>query len=83
MCYTISSLQKKDIWEILPETIHTYYNFVKGMLLAYLIMGILNSIGLAVIGIPNSIANGFITSILTFIPYVGIIVSSLLPIAIS
>jgi len=53
------------------------------MLLAYLIMGILNSIGLAVIGIPNSIANGFITSILTFIPYVGIIISSLLPIAIS
>jgi predicted PurR-regulated permease PerM len=33
--------------EILIETIHAYYNFIKGMLLVYLIVGILNSIGLA------------------------------------
>lgn len=77
------SNKKNDIQEILKETIHTYYNFVKGMLLVYLIVGILNSIGLAIIGIPNPIAFGFIASILTFIPYVGIIISSLLPIAIS
>ncbi len=77
------SNKKNDIREILTETIHTYYNFVKGMLLVYLIVGILNSIGLAIMGIPNPIAYGFIASILTFIPYVGIIISSLLPIAIS
>ena len=75
--------KKKDISEILTETINTYYNFVKGMLLVYLIVGVLNSIGLAIIGIPNPIAFGFIASILTFIPYIGIIISSLLPVAIS
>lgn len=75
--------KKKTIHEILTETIISYYNFVKGMLLVYLIVGILNSIGLAIIGIPHPIAFGFIASILTFIPYVGIIISSLLPIVIS
>lgn len=77
------SNKKNDIREVLTETINTYYNFVKGMLLVYLIVGILNSIGLAILGIPNPIAYGFIASILTFIPYIGIIISSLLPIAIS
>lgn len=75
--------RKKTIHEILVETIHTYYNFIKGMLLVYLIVGLLNSIGLAIIGIPHPFLFGFIASILTFIPYIGIMISSLLPIAIS
>jgi len=53
------------------------------MLLVYLIVGVLNSIGLAIVGIPHPFLFGFIASVLTFIPYVGIIISSLLPIAIS
>jgi predicted PurR-regulated permease PerM len=75
--------RKKIIHEILIETIHAYYNFIKGMLLVYLIVGILNSLGLAIIGIPHPFLFGFIASILTFIPYVGIMISALLPIAIS
>ena len=51
--------------------------------MVYLVVGILNSIGLAIIGIPHPILFGFTASILTFIPYVGILISSLLPIAIS
>ena len=43
----------------------------------------LNSIGLLLIGVPNPFLFGFTASILTFIPYVGIIASSLLPIMIS
>lgn len=82
--YHIFPTEKKEIIrEILVETIHTYYNFIKGMLLVYLIVGILNSVGLAILGIPHPFLFGFIASILTFIPYVGIIISSLLPITIS
>jgi predicted PurR-regulated permease PerM len=82
--YHIFPSEKKEIIrEILVETIHAYYNFIKGMLLVYLIVGILNSIGLAIIGIPHPFLFGFIASILTFIPYVGIIISSLLPITVS
>jgi predicted PurR-regulated permease PerM len=75
--------KRKIIHEILIETIHAYYNFIKGMLLVYLIVGILNSIGLAIIGVPHPFLFGFIASILTFIPYVGIMIASLLPIMIA
>jgi predicted PurR-regulated permease PerM len=75
--------RKETIREILTETIHAYYNFIKGMLIVYIIVGTLNSIGLAIVGIPHPVLFGFIASILTFIPYIGILISSLLPIAIS
>ena len=75
--------KKMTIHEILVETIHEYYNFIKGMLLVYLIVGILNSVGLAFIGVPHPFLFGFIASILTFIPYIGIFISSLLPIVVS
>ncbi len=82
--YEVFPPEKKEIiYEILVETIHAYYNFIKGMLLVYLIVGTLNSLGLLLIGVPHPFLFGFLASILTFIPYVGIIVSSLLPITIS
>ncbi len=74
---------KASLEEIISMTINTYYNFIKGMALVYLLVGILNSIGLLVLGIPHAILFGFIASILTFVPYVGIIAGSLLPIAIA
>jgi predicted PurR-regulated permease PerM len=82
--YLLFPLDKKEmIHEIIIETIHEYYKFIKGMLVVYTIVGILNSIGLAIIGIPYPILFGFTASLLTFIPYVGIMVSSLLPITIA
>jgi predicted PurR-regulated permease PerM len=75
--------RKETIHEILIETINAYYNFIKGMFLVYLIVGLLNSIGLLIVGVPHPFMFGFIASILTFIPYIGIMISSLLPIAVS
>ena len=74
------SERAESLREILALTIKTYYNFIKGMALVYLIVGTLNSIGLLLLGIPHPFLFGFIASILTFVPYVGIIVGSLLPI---
>ena len=51
--------------------------------IVYLIVGILNSVGLLLLGIPHAILFGLIASVLTFIPYIGIIVGSLLPITIA
>ncbi|MEX2234486.1 MAG: AI-2E family transporter [Cyclobacteriaceae bacterium] len=70
----------ESLREILWLTIKTYYNFIKGMAVVYLIVGTLNSVGLLLLGIPHPFLFGFIASMLTFIPYVGIIVGSLLPI---
>ena len=74
---------REKIKIILPDVIETYYNFIKGMALVYLIVGILNSIGLAILGVPNPVFFGFIASILTFIPYVGIAIGAILPMSVS
>lgn len=74
---------KVNVREILQLSIVSYFHFIKGMVVVYLIVGILNSIGLLLLGIPHAILFGFLASILTFIPYVGIISASLLPITIS
>lgn len=75
------SERKESIKEILLLTTSTYYNFIKGMIIVYIIVGILNSVGLLLLGVPHAIFFGFMASILTFIPYIGIMVGSLLPIA--
>ncbi|MDH4090859.1 MAG: AI-2E family transporter [Cyclobacteriaceae bacterium] len=69
--------------EIIMLTVKAYYSFIKGMGAVYLIVGILNSIGLLLLGVPHAILFGFIASVLTFIPYIGITVGSLLPITIA
>lgn len=71
---------KKEIRHILLLTIQSYYNFIKGMALVYFIVGLLNSIGLLLLGVPHPFLFGFIVSVLTFIPYIGIVIGSLLPI---
>ena len=77
------SEKTESLREIISLTIQAYYNFIKGMAVVYLTVGILNSIGLLLIGVPHAILFGFIASILTFIPYVGIMVGSMLPITIA
>ncbi|HLG33530.1 MAG TPA: AI-2E family transporter [Bacteroidia bacterium] len=74
---------KEFIIDILHLSITSYYNFIKGMVIVYFVVGTLNSIGLALLGIPNAILFGFVVSIMTFIPYIGVIVASLLPITVS
>jgi len=66
---------------ILQQTIHTYFNFIKGMVIVYLVVGILNSIGLFALGVKHPILFGMLCAIMTIIPYLGTIVSSILPIS--
>ena len=67
---------------ILHETIHTYFNYIKGMILVYAIVGILNSIGLLALGVKHALLFGMICAVMTIIPYIGIVISALLPISI-
>ena len=72
--------QQLDI--ILDQTIHTYFNYIKGMIFVYLIVGILNSIGLFALGVDHAILFGMLCAIMTIIPYVGLVISALLPISV-
>jgi len=75
--------ERKRVVSVLHKVISTYYNFIKGMMVVYLCVGLLNSTGLWILGIPQAFLFGFIASILTFIPYVGIMIASLLPISVA
>jgi predicted PurR-regulated permease PerM len=72
-----------QLHRILDQTIHTYFNFIKGMIMVYFIVGVLNSIGLLALGIRHAILFGMLTAIMTIIPYVGIFVSALLPVSVA
>lgn len=69
--------------QVLQKTIDTYFRFIKGMVLVYIMVGILNSIGLLALGIEHAILFGFLTAVMTIIPYFGIIISALLPITVA
>lgn len=71
--------QKEKLQTILTETIHIYFNYIKGMLKVYLIVGILNSFGLWIFGVDNPLLFGMATAFMTIIPYIGIMVSAMLP----
>ncbi|MCJ8164491.1 AI-2E family transporter [Pontibacter sp. E15-1] len=75
--------EHKKVQQVLHETITTYYNFIKGMFIVYVVVAILNSVGLLLLGIPHALFFGVIASILTFIPYVGITIGAVLPMAVA
>lgn len=79
----ITEKYKGHLGMILDEVIHTYFKFIKGMVLVYVMVGILNSIGLLALGIKHAILFGMLTAIMTIIPYIGIFISALLPISIA
>jgi predicted PurR-regulated permease PerM len=74
---------KNQLHEILNESIISYFNFIKGNFYVYCIVGILNSIGLLVLGIKHAILYGMLTSFMMVIPYVGIFISASIPVSIA
>jgi predicted PurR-regulated permease PerM len=68
---------------VLHQTVITYFHFIKGMAMVYIIVGALNSIGLLALGIRHALLFGFLTAVMTIIPYVGIFISALLPITVA
>jgi predicted PurR-regulated permease PerM len=78
----IPDKHKESLPAILSETIHIYYNYIKGMVFLYIIVGVLNSIGLLLLGVDYAILFGMVTALMTIIPYIGIMISAILPMTI-
>jgi predicted PurR-regulated permease PerM len=68
---------------VIKETVIMYGRFIRGMVMVYISVGILNAVGLFLLGVEKAIIFGMITAFMTIIPYFGIIISALLPISIS
>ena len=65
--------------KVLKNILLVVKHYVFGVALIMLIVAILNSIGLSLLGIKNAVVFGVMASILTLIPYIGILIASLLP----
>ncbi|HPF91319.1 MAG: AI-2E family transporter [Flavobacteriales bacterium] len=57
--------------------------YLRGVLLVILILGVLSSIGFLIVGLKYAILLGFLIGFLNVIPYVGVLVGSLIPIVIA
>lgn len=64
---------------ILNKLYYVQQNYLLGMCMVMGIVGVLNSIGLLILGIDNAIFFGFLAAFLLLIPYIGIIIGSILP----
>jgi predicted PurR-regulated permease PerM len=65
--------------EVLDQLGFTLKWFLLGRLLAMIAVGIVTTIGLWLLQVPLALVFGIITTLLTFVPYVGPIVSAILP----
>ncbi len=74
---------KEKIPLVINDTVNMFSKFIRGMASVYVAVGILNTLGLWVIGVENPLIYGMLTAIMTIIPYFGIIISALLPITLS
>ncbi len=64
---------------ILKKLYTVQKDYIAGLFTVMAIVGILNSIGLLFLGIENPFFYGFLAALLLLIPYIGIIIGSLIP----
>lgn len=74
---------KLELHVVLQKSVFSYFHFVRGTFYVYIIVGVLNSIGLLALGIQHAMLYGMLTAFMTIIPYIGIIVSAAIPISIA
>ncbi|VXC28670.1 AI-2E family transporter [Flavobacterium sp. 9AF] len=70
---------KKSIRFILTELYKVQQNYLVGLVSVMGIVGLLNSLGLLALGIDYPFFFGFLCALLLLVPYVGIIIGSMLP----
>ncbi|WP_339839480.1 AI-2E family transporter [uncultured Flavobacterium sp.] len=70
---------RKNMRAILNQLYDVQQNYLVGLVSVMGIVGLLNSIGLLALGIDYPFFFGFLCALLLLVPYIGIIIGSLLP----
>jgi predicted PurR-regulated permease PerM len=69
-----------DVLNILARISTVSQKYLKGLMLDVLILSVLNSTGFLLLGLKHAILFGVLASILNIIPYVGVLIGSVLPV---
>jgi predicted PurR-regulated permease PerM len=75
----IHRVPKDELNALLKKIYEVIQSYLSGLFLVILIVGVLNSIGLLLLGVPHAIFFGFLAGFLILIPYIGILIGSVLP----
>lgn len=79
-CYKLFRSKPKTFLNQMIEKIYgIQQNYLLGLIKVIFIVGVLNTTGLLILGIDHAIFFGFFAAILLLIPYIGIIIGSLIP----
>jgi len=68
------------VWDLLSEIRVRLLSWLKGRLASMAIVGALSTVALYVIGIPGALLLGLFTGLISFVPYIGPIVSVIPPV---
>jgi predicted PurR-regulated permease PerM len=75
----ITAVPNEELNILLKKIYEVIKSYLSGLFLVILIVGVLNSIGLLIIGVPHAIFFGFLAGFLILIPYIGILIGAVLP----
>lgn len=75
----IKGVPNEELNLLLKKIYDVIKSYLAGLFLVIVIVGVLNSIGLLIIGVPHAIFFGFLAGFLILIPYIGILIGSVLP----
>ncbi|WP_421794770.1 AI-2E family transporter [Haliscomenobacter sp.] len=73
----------EKVLEVIRKIAQVSQQYLQGMLLVILILSVLNSIGFLFLGLKYAVLLAFIAGVLNIIPYVGVMIGSLIPVAIA
>lgn len=71
---------KAKIFRMLKNVQCVGKQYLSGMFLLIIILGVANSLGLWIIGIDNPILFGFLAAILSIVPFVGTLIGAIIPV---
>jgi len=75
-----STINRKKIDSVLTKIYEVIHSYLTGLVIVTLIVGSLNTIGLMILDIDYAIFFGFLAATLLIIPFIGILIGSILPI---
>ena len=76
-------ISRKRIDAVLNKIYEVVHSYLTGLVTVTIIVGSLNTIGLLILGIDYAVFFGFLAAALLVIPFIGILIGSILPIIIA
>lgn len=75
-----NNISRKKIDSVLRKIYEVVHSYLTGLVTVTIIVGSLNTVGLLILGIDYAVFFGFLAAALLVIPFVGILIGSILPI---